>query len=367
MLFFRSSLIVSQVARGTLKQLWWQIHWDPALATLLAAAIVAGAVASWRAARAGRSRIDGIVSIALGLLAVANAALAVRYNFRDALWAQVLALVAVIVAMPLLLAGRAMRLPVLALCAVVVAGQLAHDRYVLARLEGDFAVIGFDDDYWASGFGPLTAGGSYARYAEIMAARYGDAASPMREVARRSARRHADSRRIVEYVLQEPGIDLRRIGVLSEGFPLHVAAPEARVEELPDALREAIVIDPSGVTGGGVRFMPALVRRYSGLRDNLAASGEPGSLALLPRRDLRVFLFHDEHDQRATRLPACAGSEAGPAPPGRLRAGGSTFVGRAIRSYCVIPADDLPTSAVVVVQMNDQRIAAPAGAGRNGS
>lgn len=367
MLFFRSSLTIIQVADSPLEQVWWQLRWDAALFALLAVAAVVSAATAWRARREPPARAAALAVLGLALLAVANAALAVRFNFRDLIWVQTLALVAAVTATPLLCARRAARVATIVLLALALVGQLLHGRDMVARLESNFNVTGFDDERWLSGFWPLVGGGSYARYAQIMEQHYGDAASPRRAVARRSARASADHRRIVDYVLQEPGVDLRRIGVLSEGFPLRVAAPDARIVELPEALREAIVVDPSGATGGGPRFVPERVRTHSGLREKIAGTGEPGSLALLPRPDLRVFLFHAANDDGAARLPACASRDAGPPPAGGLTAGDQAFVGREITTYCVVPAADVPSSAVVVIQYDDQRAKGPLGARRTGS
>ena len=120
-------------------------------------------------------------------------------------------------------------------------------------------IHGFREDRW---FGGVYLG-DHLRYAAIMQERYGDGPSRRREVARRAAHRQVESRRLVDYVLQEPEIDERRIGVLSEGFPLWVRETGVRVDELPEALREAIVVDPTGVVGPGTRFVPELVRQHS--------------------------------------------------------------------------------------------------------
>jgi len=258
-------------------------------------------------------------------------------------------LVAILVAVPRLFARGVKRLVVLALLAMVLAGQLAHDRDMVARLETNFNLTGFRADRWFSGLTAVVTTGDHLRYTAIMRQHYGEPGSPIQEVALRAAQRHAESRRISDYVLQEKAIDLRRIGVLSEGFPLWVGqVQQSRVEKLPEALREAIVVDPTDVAGRGMRFIPQLVREQSGVREKLAGRGEPGSLALLPRPDLRVFLFYED-GPGASRLPPCAGRDAPPAPPGSLVAGGTTLVGREITTYCTIAAGDLPPRHVVVI------------------
>lgn len=360
MLFFRSSLTIMQVgAGGPLEQLWGQIGWDPALFTLIAFVIGAALVQVWRARHGGASIANALALVGLGVLALANAAIAVRYNLRDLLWTQVLGLVAILAAVPTLFARGVKRLVALALLAMVLAGQLAHDRDMVSRLETNFNLTGFRADRWFSGLTALVTAGDHLRYTAIMQQHYGAPGSPIQDVALRAAQRYAESRRISDYVLQQNGIDLRRIGVLSEGFPLWVGqVQQSRIEELPEALREAIVVDPTGVAGRGVRFVPQLVREQSGVREKLAGSGAPGSLALLPRPDLRVFLFYED-GPGAARLPPCAGRDAPPAPPGNLVAGGTTLLGREITTYCQIAAGDLPPRHVVVIQPSTSATRAP--------
>lgn len=360
MLFFRSGFRAGAAGIGRLEELWWQVRWDPALVALLVLFLLASVREAWRT-RDDRPRAAvGLVHLGLTSLALLNAAVASRFVLRDLVWTQVLALVVVLIAtFDFFRRWTPGRVVAIGLLAVVMVGQLAHGRDVIQRLEANYNLYGFDEDRWFKGVYV----GDHFRYGAIMKSAYGAEDSPLREVARRTARRFDESRRAVDYVLREPGIDQRRIGVLSEGSPIWVDDLSSRVTALPEDLREAIVIDPTSATGGGIRFDPPLVRRHSEAREKLRGYGAPGSLSLMPRPDLRVFLFYAA-ESPPDRIASCS-RDAGLGP---IEAGGVKLAGREITTYCELDAAELPGRyAVVIKQAKPEKPAKSGGGGRRRS
>ena len=299
-LFFRGSFAAGQAELGRVEQLWRQLAWDPALLALLGLFAFTSLREIWDTHFERARAAGGLVQLGLASIALLNAAIASRFVLRDVVWTQVLAMVVVLIASFDFFRRRTTgRVIVIGLLALVMVEQLAHGRDVIRRLEANYNLYGFREDRWFKG----VYFGDHLRYAAIMKNHYGGENSPLRDVAQRSARRYGESRRTADYVLQEQGIDLRRIGVLSEGFPIWVGDESLRVTALPEDLREATVIDPTSAIG---RHSPIFLWSIATARERSADTGSPGRQRSRP--DLQSSSRRsDRHPTSSLPVPAMQG------------------------------------------------------------
>jgi len=346
-ILLRPNFIFIGDASSYLDRLWQHARHDPASFLTLAALTAAGIDGKWR----GWVRLPGAVWLGLALLAalaVLNVAGAVRFVLRDLVWVQMLVVTANVTIAGCLVRGATRhrrRLAVLAgaLFTACLATQLVEGIRMERRLDANYPTYGWDEDRWFTNF----YNGDQTRYGDIMARHYPVDAPDVRAVARRHAREHAIDRRTVAFVLGNPAITQQRIGVLNERFPLWVDAPEFRVTDVPDGLREAITVDAMDVWPRGQLYEAWFVQNQSEFLDKLRPRGSADVFGVLPRPDLRVLLFSE---RLAPEWRPCG------ARPTDVRlvaaSGGERIVLQAteVPKYCEFRGNELGRFVVVVVR-----------------
>ncbi|MGK5086076.1 hypothetical protein WDW86_00825 [Bdellovibrionota bacterium FG-2] len=109
----------------------------------------------------------------------------------------------------------------------------------------------------------------------------------------------------VDFVFQNLKLNGLRVGRVWEGMPVEYGQAEARISELDEALRGAIVVDARGIESEERYFFEYdKTRQHTEHLNKLARKRPPeGALSLLPRPDLKVYLMLPEDAQSVAHLP----------------------------------------------------------------
>ena len=286
---------------------------------------------------------------ALSAMVLLNAMVGARFHHKDMIWYEPAMVFLTVgycaVAFRQGFARRAVRTAAcLAVPAVLLAANVVHLSRVVTLIDSNLHGYGWQAQRWLRG----VYADSHREYTHRMFEHYaGDSKlSPAGlRAAMRQASEHAEAKRIASFVFRNQAIGTQHIGLVWEHLPVWTKEPGSkeptyRIVEIPEVLRGALVVDANSVPMGRCGFLSEQKpqRFGTGLREYAPAESDP-SMAILPRSDLRVFLFLQEDDYSALE-----GSTARvePAAPLRIRVAGGgdvlTLRGLSLPKYRAIPA-----------------------------
>jgi len=174
--------------------------------------------------------------------------------------------------------------------------NLAHLRSIRAGTDANYNLYGWETEYWTI----LEKHGGHNRslFQEILENHYELTEKGRLQVpssVQRQAANHGADRRIVNFVFRNMDLTMRNIGVLCEGEPVWRNSPQFKIRLCPDFLKDCIVVDTEGVPVGNEGFLIRdLVIRPVEYLDKSARAPSQKALAILPRSDLRIFIFVEQ-------------------------------------------------------------------------
>ena len=160
-----------------------------------------------------------------------------------------------------------------------------HSYKTPTRIDAEHNHYGWWEDIWLRS----VYSGNGRKYEAIIQKTYNRATA---SVAKVKAVEHKRIRRTVDFVFKNQDITHRNIGVVYRGFAAWTTNLDYRIVEAPSALRGAILVDNGSVElKRGTFFKEENVSKINTYLDKLKASSSTGLLSVLPRRDLKIFLF----------------------------------------------------------------------------
>lgn len=183
-------------------------------------------------------------------------------------------------------------------------------------------------------------------YSVIMHEKYNDATA---WVAMNKAIDHRRIRRTVGFVFKNQSLTHRNIGIVFEGFSGWSGDLGYRITEVPAALKGGILVDNASVElKSGTFFKEEHVRERSDYVDKFKRSSSAAQMSVLPRPDLKVFLFVDAGD-----IPGLVADEIIETPYKIVLQDGKRSVeleGLEIKNYSEIDADKLSGKFFFVIR-----------------
>ncbi|MCF8040494.1 MAG: hypothetical protein K9K65_11520 [Desulfarculaceae bacterium] len=325
--------------------------WPSVLANLVSLALLA-----WCARRRLNPTLSRTfwLALALALLAYAHPLVLDRFILRDLMWAEPLMNLTTLIclltlarcAWPSRVWGGALGLVALL---VLVSGALAAWQ-MPARLNANYNLYGWSPAPFMKG----VYGHNQPRWEKIARSHYGPALEQAAwGPAGAQAAQANQVAATVGYVLPTLGPNLRRAGVVAQGAPVSLARPGVVLGEAPCSLAGGILVDFAGAGLNPARQLKAKeVLRASEELDKFAAPGNPALLAVLPRPDLRVFLFAPDSRRQVARALSQAGLADRPSQ--RLTVSGpgvqsQPYDGYALEEYCELPLGLLGKDCFLVI------------------
>lgn len=325
--------------------------WPSVLANLVSLVLLA-----WCARRRLNPTLSRVfwLALALSLLAYAHPLILDRCFLRDLIWAEHLMNFTTLISL-LTLAGQAWPSRVwsgtlAAMTLLMLVGGALAACQMPARLDAIYNLYGWNPARFMKGVFAY----NQPRWEKITRGHYGSA---LQAAAWGPAGAQAAQARqvasTVAYVLPTLGPDLRRTGVVAQGAPVSLARRGLVLEQVPCSLAGGILVDPAGAELNPSRRLKArYVRRLSEELDKLAAPGGPALLAVLPRPDLRVFLFAPAGRRQVPQALNQAGLADRPGasltvsgPKGRAQ----VYQGYELEQYCELPPALLGQDCFVVI------------------
>ncbi|MBU4275968.1 MAG: hypothetical protein KKC30_04420 [Proteobacteria bacterium] len=325
--------------------------WPSVLANLVSLALLA-----WCARRRLNPALSRTawLALALALLAYAHPLVLDRFILRDLMWAEPLMNLVTLICL-LTLARHAWPsrawgggLGLVALL-VLVSGALAAWQ-MPARLNANYNLYGWSPAPFMKG----VYGHNQPRWEKIARAHYGqDLEQAAWGPAGAQAAQANQVAATVAYVLPTLGPDLRRAGVVALGAPVSLSRQGLALARVPCSLAGGILVDFAGAGLDPARQLKAKeVLRASEELDKFAAPGNPALLAILPRPDLRVFLFAPAGRPQVGRALSQAGLADRPSqrltvsgPGGQAQA----YEGYVLEEYCELPLGLLGKDCFLVI------------------
>lgn len=325
--------------------------WPSVLTNLAALALL-----TWMARRRLNPALSRTAWLALALTLLAYAHLLVldRFILRDLMWAETLMNLTTLICL-LTLARHAWPSRVwggvlgLAALLTLVSGALAAWQ-MPARLNANYNLYGWSPAPFMKG----VYGHNQPRWEKIARTHYGqDLERAAWGPAGAQAAQANQVAATVAYVLPTLGPNLLRAGVVASGAPVSLAHKGLVLAEIPCPLAGGILVDFAGAGLDPARQLRAKeVLRASEELDKFAAPGNPALLAILPRPDLKVFLFAPANRPQVGRALSQAGLAERPGQ--RLTVtvpGGQAMVyeGYALEEYCELPLGLLGKDCFLVI------------------
>ena len=124
--------------------------------------------------------------------------------------------------------------------------------------------------------------------------RYGkDPKSRQRRIALERAPDYARVLRETVFTFPNLKITLRNVGLVAPGFSTWVDSPEWKLEKIPHELQGATLVDNLSIPARNFLLNSELIRQDSEARERIRNGNPAGSITVLPRRDLNVYLFSE--------------------------------------------------------------------------
>ena len=280
-------------------------------------------------------------------LAFANIVVGTRFMLRDILWEEVLLNFLSLFYVAILVSRAAQYRLLLArvgggLLIVLFFVNCIHTHNIPRRLDAEANHYGWQADKFFGG----VYGGNQRKYSEIMLKKYDRTTA---WVAKTKAVDHKRIRRRVDFVFKNQAITHRNIGIVFEGFSAWSAALDYRIVEAPPAIKGAILVDNASV---GLKrntfFKEEYVRQRSYHLDKFKRRSSAGQISVLPRSDLKIFLF--VHPDDVSHLVS---EEIAQTPYKIVLRNTEQSVqlqGLEIKNYCEIPLDKITQRFFFVIR-----------------
>lgn len=238
-----------------------------------------------------------LLCVALTLFTVLHVFFATRFILRDLLWVEIffnfLTLVYASLIISHLAGGVRLVHSVVYVClAALIAGNLLHIRTIGNRTDANYNVMGWSRSWWV--LETLFHHNNQDKYKFLMRSKYTPDAS---KAAIWNSDNFAANRRLAGFVFQNQTITQRNLGIVSKDFPVSVDKPEYRIASVPAMLSESILVDSASAhRKNQVFYWPQLVTARSEELDKFRRVTDPRLVSILPRHDLRIFLFVEKRD-----------------------------------------------------------------------
>lgn len=312
---------------------------------------------AWAASRRFNRALNSILVLALLLsaLALAGVLFSDRFILRDLIWVETmlnfLSLAYLLTLARFMGHRRAWRLTAGALAGVLLVGGLVGSLSMPARIDANVNKYGWSPQRYFHG----VFGANHRLFDELMRSRYGGQNLPaswaFKELGAQ-AYRHAEIRGITGFVFRNLPLNLTRVGAVLPGQPVWTSLPQARIKRAPQEMSRALLLDPLGLTPGDYGFLnQELIWEHSEYLDKTAPAPSRPALAILPRGDLRVYLFVEPGRLPSLRRALGPGG-AKQRPLIQISDGEKTldFVGLELTRYTVLPLRRLGPKYFFVIQ-----------------
>jgi hypothetical protein len=228
-------------------------------------------------------------------ITLVNIFIGTRFMLRDILWKEVLLNFLSLFYFAILVtrAVRYNRILVGAGCGLLIVlffVNCEHCCRMPDRIDANFNHYGWWQDKWFSEVYSY----NQPKYRQIMQEKYNNITM---RVAQAKATEHRQIRRTVDFVFKNQDITHRNIGIIFEGFSVWSADLDYRIAEAPPAMRGAILVDNASIKPQkNTFFKEASVRQHSEYLDKFKSPSPTKRISILPRHDLRIFLFVSADD-----------------------------------------------------------------------
>jgi hypothetical protein len=174
----------------------------------------------------------------------------------------------------------------LAVLAVAIFSNVLGSKEMVARIDADYNLYGWDSRYWFRGIFSR----NHPLYSDIMQKRYGEISNI--SLVKKHAARASQTRRLVSYVFKNQSLSFQNIGIVEPGFWVWRSNLSYRFSTVPLNLRGAILVDTLGVPlRNHIFFQGSHVSQHSNVLDKIDRSRTANAISILPRNDLDIYLF----------------------------------------------------------------------------
>jgi len=239
-----------------------------------------------------------LICLALSLLALLQLFVGTRYVLRDVLWIEILLNFLTLIYISIFISKEKLhkRYRFAALILIIcplIASNCTHSHKMIQRIDANYNVYGWNQDKWFA----KVFNRNHLKYQKIMLERYDDVESNVMRNVGRHATRNADIRRLVSFVFRNQSINLKYIGIVHEYLPVWTKDLTFRIVQIPEKLRGGVLVDSSAVPVTDTGFLrKETVIKESGWLDKFAPPNKSPSIVILPRTDIKVFIFLEAND-----------------------------------------------------------------------
>jgi hypothetical protein len=224
---------------------------------------------------------------------------------------------------------------------LLLTANCIHSSQMPGRIDANYNRYGWDKTKYFGGI----FGGNHRKYTELIKSRYTPSSAWF---ASTRAAEHDRVKNTVEFIFQNQIITYKNIGFVFEGISALTSDLDYRIARVPDELRGAILYDATNAAIDQGRFLKQrTVREQSEYLDKFK-SGSKNSIAVLPRTDLKVFMFIESGSDLSLL------NEYVKKSPYKItiqKTGKSVeFEGYEIKTYCEIDTENMQTLFFFVIE-----------------
>lgn len=262
--------------------------------------------ASWWRSKRG-NRLGLFILAGLSTFVLLSLTVGSRFVMNDLLWAELLLSFLSLVYCAIILKEYSPNLFQKALCwsalCILLLYNVTYNHEIQQRIDHLVAFFGWKPQYWLSG----VYSGNHLKYKRLMEEKHlqGRNISYSDIFTREGslAMRHEEARRIASFVFPNQPVDLRNIGLVMEGLAVWKKNQAYRISRVPQFFQGALLVDTDAVIDRDEGYFD--VERIEKRKNYLNKFPNPKpslAVSILPRSDLKVFLFVRRDDFQSLAL-----------------------------------------------------------------